>query len=333
MNSQIKITKRLIGSLALPLAMYLVMMVACYSNGKMYYGTLAMWRTLIIDIAISVTCALGIGLQFKSGRFDFSGGGIMLVAAIVAGNIAKSNGNNQMLFFALCMIICVVLSILVALVYVYGRLPIAIATIAMALLYESVTCLIYKGTGINLVANMQLKIFSSYPYVLIPFGGAIAVYVIYSYLTVTGKQASLLSHNQQAAVNIGINENKNVIISYIFSGLIFGFATVIFASIGLHKASYTSLSTVGALFGNILPVFIGLMVGVFCGDAIGTIIGSVTLCIMSYGLMVVFDAEMGSAIATICTGIFILVINVVSAQGANWLRALKKLFSKKKVMI
>lgn len=331
MNHKRSITKKIIGSLALPMTMFFVMMIACYANGKMYYGTWNMWRTLIIDIGVSVTCALGIGLQFKAGRFDFSGGGIMLIAAIVAGNIAKSHDSNQVLFFVLCMVICVVLSVIVALVYVYGRLPIVIATIGMALLYEAITCLIFKGTGINLVANMKLKIFSSYPGVLVPLVGALAVYAFYSYVTVTGKQSALLAHNQQAAVNIGINENKNVILSYVYSGLIFGFATIIFASVGLHKASYSSLSTVGALFSNILPVFIGLMVGIFCGDTLGIIIGSVTLCLMSYGLTAVFDAEMGSAISTICTGVFILAINVVSAQGANWVSGIQRIFSKKKI--
>ena len=34
---------------------------------------------------ISISCAMGIGLQFKNGRFDFSGGAIMLLSAIIAG--------------------------------------------------------------------------------------------------------------------------------------------------------------------------------------------------------------------------------------------------------
>ena len=331
MNKMKNIIKRIAGTLMLPVAMYLIMMILCYSNGKMYFGTWAMWKTLIVDIAVSVTCALGIGLQFKNGRFDFSGGAIMLIAAIIAGNVTKVNGNSLVLFFILCVGICVILSVLVGVLYVYGRLPIIIATIGMALLYESITCLIFNGGGVNLVANMQLKYFSSYPGVLLPMIGAIAIYAFYSYKTVTGKQSAILANNQQSAVNIGVKEGKNVLISYVFSGLIFGLATMIYASTGLHKASFSSLSTVGELFTNILPVFIGLMVAGFCGDTIGTIVGSITLCVMSYGLEVVFSAEMGSAISLVITGIFILAINVASAQGGNFLRFLKKcLFSKKK---
>ena len=50
---------RIVGTLALPVAMYLIMMALCYANGKMYYGTWDMWRTLIVDIALSLTCAMG----------------------------------------------------------------------------------------------------------------------------------------------------------------------------------------------------------------------------------------------------------------------------------
>lgn len=325
-----KIVKRILGALMLPAAMYLIMMIACYANGKTFFGTWVMWRTLIPDIAVAVTCAMGIGLQFKNGRFDFSGGAMMLLATIIAGNIAISNGSNVWLFAGLCIVICVVLSLFTAGLYVFGRLPIVIATIGMALLYESITCLIYGGAGVSLVANAGIKKLSAYPMALLPLIGAVAVYVIYSYFTVTGKQSRLLANNQAASVNIGIREGKNVFISYIFSGMIFGFATMIYASTGLMKASFSSLSTVGSLFSNILPVFIGLMLAQFCGDAIGTILGAITLCLMSFGLEVIFSAEMGAAISTVITGVFILVINVVSAQGSGWIAAVKKTFGKKR---
>lgn len=307
----------------LPAAMYLVVMIACYSQGKMYFGTWAMWKTLIVDIAVSVTCAMGIGLQFKAGRFDFSGGAIMLLAAIIAGNVAKNNGNNQFIFFLLCIGVCVVLSLFVGFLYAYGRMPIVIVTIGMALLYEAVTCLIFNGGGINLVANSSLKIFSAYPVVLVPLALAVTVYVFYHSFTVQGKRTVLLANNQQSAVNIGINEKKCAILSYLFSGLIFGFATTIYASTGLHGASFSSLTTVGELFSNILPVFIGLMLGSFCNDALGIIMGSLTLCLMSFGLETVISSDMGSAIASVCNGVFILLINVISAQGRGIISGLR----------
>lgn len=327
-----KLGKRIAGTLMLPVAIYVIMMILCYANGKMYFGTWAMWKTLAVDIAVSITCALGIGLQFKCGRFDFSGGAIMLVTGILAGNIARDAGNSLALMIILSLGVSIILSIIVAVLYVYGRLPIIIATIGMAMLYEAVTCLLYNGTGVNLVPNMSLRIFATFPYVLIPLILAVGVYAVYSYLTKTGRQAELLANNQQAAVNIGINENRNVIVSYIFSGILFGLATIIWLTKSIHNASFSSLTTVNELFSNILPVFIGLMLAKYCGDTIGTVMGSITLCLLNYGLKAVFSNETGSAIATIVTGVFILLLNVFSAQGGNWIQMLKKSFKKREVI-
>ena len=324
------IVKRIVGALILPVAMFIIMFIACQAAGKTYFGTLIMWRTLIPNIAVSMTCAMGIGLQFKNGRMDFSGGAIMLLAAIIAGNLAQQNGNDPVIFAVLCIAICVALSVVTAVMYVYGRLPIIISTIGIALLYESLTPLIFGGSGVNLTATTSLNSFSRFPLAVFPMVGAFVVYAIYSYLTVTGKQSRLLSNNQSAAVNIGINEGRNVIISYVFSGLIFGFATMLYASSGILRASYSSLSTVGSLFSNILPVFIGLMLAGFCGDTIGTLLGSITLSLMSFGLQAIFSAEMGSAITMVITGAFILVINTVSSQGGVWIETIKKSFTRPK---
>ena len=71
----------------------------------------------------------------------------MLLGAIIAGNTAVRAGNNLLLMFVLCVGCCLALSMLVALFYVYARVPIIITTIGFALLYESITCLIFDGTA------------------------------------------------------------------------------------------------------------------------------------------------------------------------------------------
>lgn len=321
------IIKRIGGTVLLPVIVFAAMLILCQAHGVVYFGKWVMWQTLMVDIAVSVTCALGIGLQFKNGRFDFSGGAIMLVAGIIAGNVARNSNNNIVLLVVLCMVMCVILSLIVSLLYVYGRLPINIATIGMALLYEALTCLMYGGTGINLVSNMTLRKFSTFPTVMVPLVLAVLIYAFYSHFTVTGKQGTLLSNNQQSAVNIGINEKRNVIVSYLFSGILFGLATVIWVGKDMHGASFSSLTTVGELFSNILPVFIGLMLAGFCGDTIGILMGSLSLCMLSYALKAVFTNDMGAALTTIVTGVFILLLNVVSAQGMNWIQGIKKMLS------
>ena len=325
MKKALNILKRVGGTVMLPVIMFVVMKLLCGANGKPFLANWKMWMVIIPNVAVTVACAMGIGLQFKNGRFDFSGGSIMLLSAITAGSIARDSGTNSPILFCVIAVgMCVLLSVVVSLVYVYGRLPIMIATIGMALVYESITPLVFGGGGVNLISVSFVKQLSTFPLVLIPFACAVAVYAVYNYLAATGKQSLLLAKNQQASVNIGINENKNVILSYVYSGLIFGFATIIWASLGKRDASFSSLSTVGELFSNILPVFVGLYIGAFCGDTIGIIMGSLDIVMMKTGLTTVFKAELGGAISTAMMGLFVFLVNLVAGQSKN----IKKLFSK-----
>ena len=314
MKKRMTIPKRIIGTLIIPVIVFIIMWLLCLSQGKTSFGTWSMWRSIIPNIAISVTCAMGIGLQFKCGRFDFSGGSIMLVSSIIAGRVAVATGNNLFVMMGLCLLLCILLSVIVGVFYIYSKVSIVIVTIGFAMLYEAVSCMIYKGEGITLVSNMTLRVFSTFPMALIPLVACIIIYAIYSYLTVTGRRANLLSLNQKAAVNIGIKEAKNVILSFIFSGAIFGFASMIYVGNAIHKGAFSSMSTVGELFTNILPVFIGLIVVEYCGDTIGIIVGSISLCLLSYGLSSAFTSELGQTLSVIVTAAFILLVNAVPVQ-------------------
>ena len=314
-KAPMSILKKLVGTFILPVLMYLVMYWLCRANGKDYFGTWTMWRSLIADIGLSVACAMGIGLQFRCGRFDFSGGSIMLLTAIVAGNLAKNADNSPLVLAVACIVLCVACSLLVGVIYIFGRMPIVIVTIGMTLVFEAITCLVYKGGGINLVSNSSLKIFSSYPMVFVPFLLAVGIYAFYSNVATTGGRASLLANNQQAAVNIGVKETGNVLISYVYSGILFGLATMIYCSTTKLSGAFNSLQTVGSLFNNILPVFIGLTLAKACGDTIGIVIGALSLCIMNFGLEAVYTAELGNALSLMITGIFLLLFNFIAGQG------------------
>ena len=247
----------------------------------------------------------------------------MLLSAIVAGNIAQKYDNNLVAFAVLCVALCMLLNVCVALVYIYGRLPIIIVSLGMALVFESITAVIFSGRGVNLTANAMLKQFSTFPMALIPLIASVVIYAAFSYVSVTGRQSQVLANNQQAGVNIGINEKRNILISYIYSGAILGFATMIYASSGIINASFSSLSSIGGMFTNLLPVFVGLILARFCGDTVGIMLGVITMSLMDFALQAVLKAELGSAVTTIVTGVFLLLINVADAKGpvlANWIK-------------
>ena len=92
MKKPLDILKRVGGTVMLPVIMFVIMKILCSANGKLYLANWKMWMVIIPNVAVTVACAMGIGLQFKNGRFDFSGGAIMLLSAITAGSIARDSG-------------------------------------------------------------------------------------------------------------------------------------------------------------------------------------------------------------------------------------------------
>ncbi len=283
-NKAVDFIKRFFLTILFPLIIYVVMFILTRSKGITYYGLTAdMWRTVLVNTSMTGVAALAIWLQVRNGRFDFSGGATMVLTAILAGNTVLKYNLGPVVYLILCILIGVILCTITSLVYIYGRLPIMICTIGVALLYESITYLVFDAQGLNMMSNTKLTIFGRMPYILIVLGIAMAIFVGYSYFTVSGKRAKLLANNQQAAVNIGVQENKNVIQTFIVCGVLLGCAAAIYGS-NNTVAPQSGLSTAETLFANIIPAFMGVFVGAASVDAIGVVVAAFGMEILNYGL-------------------------------------------------
>lgn len=283
-NKAFDLIKRFFLTILFPLVIYVVMFILTRSRGITYYGlTVDMWRTVLVNTSMTGVAALAIWLQVRNGRFDFSGGATMVLAAILSGNIVIKMNAGPIFYLVLCIVFGVLLCTFTSLVYIYGRLPIMICTIGVALLYESITYLVFDAQGLNMMSNTKLTVFGRMPYILIVLGIALCIFVIYSYFTVSGKRAKLLANNQQAAVNIGIKENKNVIQTFIVCGVLLGCAAAIYGS-NNSVAPQSGLSTADTLFSNIIPAFMGVFVGAASVDAVGVVLAAFGMEILNYGL-------------------------------------------------
>ncbi len=262
---------------------FLVMLFITRANGIDYFISPNLVRQVLVDGLLSSMIALAIYIQFKHGRFDFSGGATILLTAIFGGNIALLLGQNPIIFIVVSIVVGIVLSIITATVYIKGKLPIIICTIGMTLIYEAFTYLVFDADGLKILTVTSLTKFGRLPGIFVPFILAYAVFIIFSYYTKSGREAKILAHNQEAGVNIGINEKRNVLVTYIFSGVIIGLAAVVYGSQNTI-APQANLSTAGILFSFIVPVFIGMFIGKASFDALGIIIAAIGMEIFNYGL-------------------------------------------------
>jgi ribose/xylose/arabinose/galactoside ABC-type transport system permease subunit len=326
-----KLSKRIFLSLLFPVLMFLVMWAicagnpACYVNGKFIYLGFDLVRFVILNACQSICVALAIWMQLKNGRFDFSNGAAMILTAIIAGNVGLKTGSPwiTMLVAVLCGII---LCAITAAVYMLGRLPIVIATIGVTLLYESLTYLIFGGGGIsNFYQSNTLAIFGHLPGVLLPTALAMGIFLFYTNYTVTGRKGKILANNQAAGVNIGIWEEANVSQTGMFTGAIVGLAATIYVSQN-NVVPQASLSTAGIMFSYIVPVYMGMFIGLASNDVIGISIAAVGMAIFNYGLNCMNLG--GGGWQQIIMGVFVMCFYTFSAQLDNLKIVFRRLFRK-----
>ncbi len=313
-------------TLAFPALIFVVMLIITAANGIDYYVSANMVRQVVTDASLTTIIALAIYLQFKNGRFDFSGGATMILSAIIAGNITLQAGGNPILFLVLCVVFGVVLSMITATAYIVSKVPVIICTIAVTLIYESLTYVLFDAEGLSVISRTEMVMFAKVPFIFIPLLIALGLFVFFTYFTAEGRRAKLLSGNQRVAVNIGIKENKNVLITYIVCGVILGLGALVYGSQQIIKPQ-SNLSTSSILFSYIVPVFIGMFIGTASIDAVGVVVAALGMELLNYGLDCLGVGAGGYQ--QIIFGLFMLGFYAVSAQSGNIKKFFGKIFSKK----
>ena len=313
-------------TLAFPALIFVVMLIITAANGIDYYVSANMVRQVVTDASLTTIIALAIYLQFKNGRFDFSGGATMILSAIIAGNITLQAGGNPILFLVLCVVFGVVLSMITATAYIVSKVPVIICTIAVTLIYESLTYVLFDAEGLSVISRTEMVMFAKVPFIIIPLQITMGQYVYFNYFTAEGRRAKLLSGNQKVAVNIGIKENKNVLITYIVCGVILGLGALVYGSQQIIKPQ-SNLSTSSILFSYIVPVFIGMFIGTASIDAVGVVVAALGMEFLNYGLDCLGVGAGGYQ--QIIFGMFMLGFYAFSAQSGNIKKFFGKIFAKK----
>lgn len=327
------ITGRIIKTLTMPLLMFVAFIIISNVNGTSYGNTSISWLIMLENTIASCTIAFALAVQIRSGRFDFSGGAIMTVVAIAGGHMCKTNGYSAWTMLVACVVLSVLASMIIAAVYIYGKLPIVICTIGMALLLEAFTNLINEGKGVSLIAEKSLTVFGVMPDQLIIFALSVGIFLLYTQYSLSGKRAQILTNNQKAAVDIGINEKRNVFESFVISGTLYGLAAVILVSRASPSLAGvpTTLGTIGTAFSAIMPVFIGLFIGKYSNHVVGIFLAALTIQFMTYGIEVNSPAVLRSAYSNMATGLFMITFFIVTKQGPKIIEMMKVKFTEAKV--
>lgn len=285
-NAVKKYSKMITATFIIPLIVYLVMMAVCGGNGILFnIFSYDSFSTIMKSAAYMAIVALGIGFQLKYGRFDFSGGAIIVVSATIGGVLCDVTGLGIWFLLLSSVVVGMLLSFINSFIYVSIRIPVSVCSLAIAYLFEAIPGIVLNGkTGPNILYRDTYTSLGLFPLILLPLAIAVIIYFVYGRFTVAGRQSTLLRENQLASVNIGINEKKNTIITYLISGLLFGLAGAIYATQNELKTITTPLETAGTLFSNIIPSLVGLFLSRYIDDSLGTFVGAFTISTLYYGL-------------------------------------------------
>lgn len=306
-------------ALILPIGMYLFFAVLTLAMGNHLFCSMNGLRSIVLNGIVGSCIAYGIAVNFMGGRLDFSAGAIILLASIIGYQITYMVGGSAWMMLLICVVAGCVLSTIIGAIYVALRMPLVIISLGMVIIYEALSCMLFEGKGAKAFSQANLSILGGMPQIFIVFAIVLVIFWVYTRYTVTSYQSRALARHQVNAVNIGIRENRNVVITYIVAGILLGLASAVYVSRNLVEAA-SGLSSTGIMFNNFVPVQIGLYLAMYAGETIGICSAATAIAILNYGLACLgYD----SPVQLIFIGIFLVAFsgytnNKDTLKGLLW---------------
>ena len=304
-----KVIKNLISKYALMLAVPILLFVVL---SIIFHGVIGTNNIPSLMQQAVAPAILGWGVLFniKVGNWDFSVGSVVLLSAIIGGNIAvRLNwGFAGLLIF--CLLVAVLAGVVVGLVYYFFKIPTIITSIGMLLIYESISSYAFEGQGIyltgwNLLGNTEI--------VIIAIVAAATAYLIF-YRSSIGYNVRAVGNNMNIAAQNGLNVYRVKAVAIAIAGLFAGlYAFISLGTSGVQK-TVSSMGTMGTCFDAMMCVFVGmsitrrgnLVAGIFCGSLVMQL---VKLALMAIGI----PSEYNS----IFIAIFVLIFMTMDAYTNN----------------
>lgn len=312
MNERVK---KILMTMAIPVGVFLFFSILLLSQGTTLFSTLNHYRTFVNAFVVTTFIAWALNFNLSTGRFDFSLGSISLLASILGVKVMwylESLGWEMNGWYMLIVIVFfgAFLGMISGIAYVLLKIPPIVTSLGMTLIYEALGFIVTDGGGVVLNRTLHLtKIASMENQLIVLLIGFGAIYVI-SNMTSFGFNWRTLVAGQKIAVDTGINEQKNAIISYLLSGAFVSVAGCFTMSIQGTASASLNFGTISTIFVAFLPLFIGGFIGRFSEGKFGILLGSFTTALITLGFVRLnVSAQMQSFWNAIILLIFLIYLN------------------------
>ncbi|MBR4671551.1 MAG: hypothetical protein IKO84_13240 [Butyrivibrio sp.] len=322
--------KRYAMTLLFPIGMYIVFAVIALASGNMNFFKSYIIKGMLHDTVLNTIVALAIAIPLSGGRWDFGPGAIVMLGAIIGGNIGMSLGLGSMGILLTCIASCIVLALVEAVLYVTLKVPNMIISLGVVMVFEALGGLIYNGLGVNFYAAdavylKKILAVNEMPYIFILLLVICLAVWFLLYKTKFGYDTKSLGNNSRLAVNSGVNEKKNIILTYVLIGALLGCAAMLNACTAKVEP-LNNLSSTGLMFGSMAPVLIGLFLANFTNMPWGIFVAALGMEVFGYGLNAF---KIDASIQTIVTGVVLALIMAYINDGARITAFINRLFRPK----
>ncbi|AIQ16619.1 hypothetical protein H70357_08035 [Paenibacillus sp. FSL H7-0357] len=301
-NLWIKRVWGLLKTFLFPVLVYVIFLLITFMMDRSGYATSGAFDRIIRNSVLSTIIAYAIALPLSGARWDFAPGIIIILSGIIGSNLAIDLDGGPMTLLLLTMGIAVVLSLLEGVLYLAIRVPTIIVSLGVVMVYEALSGIVYGGTGTQLYMHPQLTIFARSPWIYVVLLITMTLFYILLGRTKFGYDMRSLAASPRLAVNMGVKEKKNIIITYLIVGALLGVAAVINASTVLVSPA-NNLSSTSLMFSSMGPVLVGLYLARFSNIPLGIFAGALGMNALSYGMVVM---GIDSSIQTVNLGVFIV---------------------------
>lgn len=279
--------------------LFLIMTMIFHKSG--YASAIGIDKVLRESVQTSII-AFAIAIPLSSGRWDFGVGAIISLAGIIGSNLTIQCGGNIIVLLVLTVLTALILSVIEGAIYVTSRISITIVSLGVVMLYEALTGILFGGNGAQMFRYDSLNFLSRAPWCYIIFAVvAVVIYILLKY-TKYGYDTKSLASNAKLAINNGVNEKKNVMLTYVLTGVLLGIAAVLNASVAVVSPE-SNLSSTSLMFSSMGPVLVGLYLSRFSNMPLGIFAGALGMSSLSFGMAVL---GFHSSLQTIILGIFIV---------------------------
>lgn len=323
-----KVSRRIIGTLAIPCMAAAILLILCAIGGKSMIANATSFNYFVQYIAIVMITTMALSVNLGSGRFDFSLGSMAVLSSVLAAKATKAilNGGtgSAIVMLALGILFGGLLGLASGGLYVTLKIPPIIASLGVTLIYEGITFTVTSGKYVmDEVRNPSMTAFAGswyYPAILIAAVLALTIYLFDH--TRFGYDYRALQSGQKVAVNTGIREIPNALWCYVICGALMGIVGFLNAARSSNiNGGALNFGSIGIMFTAFLPMFIGGYIGRFSNDKLGYFLAAVCMSMLN-STFAAFSNEISASMQSIINAVLLVVFLIyLNNEGL-----LKKLF-------